>query len=183
MKRQFKLDTRYVICTLLTSLVIMLVSGCAARASRMVPDKFELSKTMSGSVKVEESVGGRETNPLWTSQISSSAFTEALTESISKTGLFSTVIKEGDADYILNVTLLSYDQPWVGIDFDVKMNTKWELTNAKTLTPVWTDTFETTYRAKLGDALLASERLQKANEGSVRTNIAEGLKRLSQANF
>ena len=59
------------------------------------------------------------------------------------------------------------------------MKTKWELADAKTLVPVWSETFETTYRAKLSDAFIAAERLQKANEGSVRTNIKEGIKRLS----
>ncbi|MFA7486365.1 MAG: hypothetical protein WCZ89_10095, partial [Phycisphaerae bacterium] len=94
--------------------------------------------------------------------------------------VFKQVIKGDNADYILDVTLLKYDQPVIGIDFDVKMKTKWELTDTKTFTTVWSDTFETTYRAKLGDAAFAVERLQKANEGSARTNIAEGIKRLSQ---
>jgi hypothetical protein len=59
------------------------------------------------------------------------------------------------------------------------MKTKWELTDSKKLAPIWSETFETTYRAKVSDALIAAERLQKANEGAVRTNIAEGIKRLS----
>jgi hypothetical protein len=63
------------------------------------------------------------------------------------------------------------------------MKTKWELTDTKKLVPVWTDTFETTYRAKATDAFVAAERLQKANEGAARTNIAEGIKRLSKATF
>lgn len=159
------------------------VTGCAARSAMMVPASFEVAKKIPGSVRVEDAVGGRETNPLWTSQISSTAYTEALGNSIAKAGLFDSVLKQGNADYILNVTILGYDQPWVGLDFDIKMKTKWELTDAKKLTPVWTDTFETTYRAKVSEALVAAERLQKANEGAVRVNIAEGVKRLSQATF
>jgi hypothetical protein len=163
--------------------VVLFAGGCAARSAMMVPASFEVSKKIPGSVRVEDAVGGRETNPLWTSQISSSAYTEALTNSIAKAELFDSVLKKGNADYILNVTLLGYDQPWIGLDFDVKMKAKWELTDAKKLTPVWSDTFETTYRAKVGDALIAAERLQKANEGAVRTNLAEGIKRLSEAKF
>ena len=60
-----------------------------------------------------------------------------------------------------------------------KLKTKWELTNMKTFTPVWSEAFKTTYRAKFSDALVAAERLQKANEGAVRTNIREGIRRLS----
>ena len=183
MKLQGLCKPSFVIRILLGVLLVSLVSGCAANSARMVPASFEVAKKIPGSVRVEETVGGRETNPLWTSQISSTAFTEALTNSIAKAGLFDSVLKQGNTDYILNVTILSYDQPWVGLDFDIKMKTKWELTDAKKFTPVWSDTFETTYRAKVSDALVAAERLQKANEGAVRTNIAEGIKRLSQATF
>jgi len=159
--------------------LFLLTTGCAANSTRMVPDSFEVVKKHSHTVTVNESVGGRETNPLWTSQISNSEFAKALSEALAKSGVFQSVIKGKGADYILDVTILHYDQPILGIDIDIRMKTTWELTDAKTLKPVWTDTFETTYRAKLTDALIAAERLQKANEGSARTNIKEGIKRLS----
>ena len=159
--------------------MFLLTSGCAAQASRMVPTDYEVVNKHHYTVSIGESVGGKETNPLWTSQISNSAFTEALSNALAKSGIFQAVIKGGDADYLLDVTILDYDQPIIGVDFDVRMKTKWELTDAKTLVPVWSDTFETTYRAKLADALVAAERLQKANEGSVRANIREGIRRLS----
>ncbi len=160
-------------------LLLLIASGCAAKASRMVPANIETVKKHPYTVSVNQSVGGRETNPLWTSQISNEAYTQALTDAIAQSGIFRQVIKGDGADYLLDVTLLRYDQPVVGLDFDVSMKTKWELFDAKNLVPVWSDTFETTYRAKLGDAMIAAERLQKANEGSARKNIAEGIKRLS----
>ena len=183
MKPQGLCNPGFVIRILLGVLLVEITGGCAARSAMMVPSSFEVTRKIPGSVRIEEAVGGRETNPLWTSQISSTAFTEALTNSIARAGLFDSVLKQGNADYILNVVILSYDQPWVGLDLDIKMKTKWELTDARKLTPVWSDTFETTYRAKVSDAFIAAERLQKANEGAVRTNIAEGLKRLSRATF
>lgn len=183
MKPQQMRKSGLVISILLGALLVAFLGGCAAKAARMVPASFEVAKKIPGSVKIDESIGGHETNPLWTSQISNTAFVEALTNSMIKANLFDSVLKEGDADYILNVAILSYDQPWVGLNFDIKMKTKWELTDAKKLVPVWSDTFETTYRAKVTDAMIAAERLQKANEGAARTNIAEGIKRLSQASF
>jgi hypothetical protein len=117
------------------------------------------------------------------SQISSVAFTEALADSIAKAKLFDSVIKTDNADYILDVTILYYDQPLVGLDLDIKMKTRWDLTDTKKLVPVWSDTFEITYKAKVSDALIPAERSQKAYEGAVRANIAEGIKRLSQARF
>lgn len=161
----------------------LLTSGCAARASRMVPLDFEVVNKHQSTVSISESIGGRETNPLWSSQVSSSAFTEALSNALAQSGVFQAVIKGGDADYILDVTILDYDQPWIGANFDISMKTKWELADSKTLVPVWSETFETTYRSKLTDAFFGAERLQKANEGSVRTNIKEGIRRLSMLNL
>jgi hypothetical protein len=170
-----------IILTILS--LFLLNSGCAAQASRMVPLEYEIVNKHPYTVSIHESIGGKETNPLWTSQISNKAFTEALSNALTQSGVFQSVIKGGDADYILDVSILDYDQPWMGADIDISMNTKWELTNSKTLVPVWSETFKTSYRAKLADALIAAERLQKANEGSVRTNIKEGIKRISMLNL
>ena len=166
-----------IVLTILSA--FLLNSGCAAQASRMVPLEFDVVNKHPHTVSINESIGGKETNPLWTSQISNKAFTEALNNALTQSGVFQSVIKGGDSDYILDVTILEYDQPWLGADIDIRMKTKWELADAKTLVPVMSETFETTYRAKLTDALIAAERLQKAHEGSVRTNIKEGIRRLS----
>jgi hypothetical protein len=146
----------------------------------MVPASFEVVNKHAKTVQITESVGGKETNPLWTSQISNSTFTEALANSIAKSEVFQSVVKGGKADYILDVTILKYDQPLLGANFDIKMKTTWELTDSVTHKLIWSDTIETTYKGKFTDALIAAERLQKANEGAVRTNIAEGIKRLSK---
>ena len=166
-------------------MIFSFAGGCAARSKMMVPAGFEVGKRVPGSVRVDEVVGSHETNsfPLWMSQISSTAFTEALVDSVAKSGLFDAVVKTDDADYILDVTILYYDQPLVGLDLDIKMKTRWELTDTKKLIPVWSDTFETTFKARVSDALLPAERSQKAYEGAVRATIAEGIKRLSEARF
>lgn len=158
---------------------LLITSGCAANASRMMPADFEIANRHPATVSLSDSIGGQETNPLWTSQISNSAFTEALSNALVKSGIFSEVIKASNADYILDVTIVDYNKPWAGIDFDIRMTTTWELTDGQTLLPVWSETFETIYHAKFSEALFAAERLQKANEGAVRVNIKEGIRRLS----
>lgn len=158
---------------------LLFFAGCAARASRMVPSSYDLMNKHPYTIGVEM-VGGRETHPLWTSQISDSAFTEALSTALVQSGVFTAVVKGEGADYLLDVTILHYDQPVIGIDFDINLETKLELSKVGEYKRIWTDTISTTYRAKLGDALFASERLQKANEGAVRVNIEEAIKRLSR---
>ena len=161
--------------------VFLLQGGCAARAYKMVPLDLEVANKHSYSVRVNDPVGGRETSIFWTSQISNLAFSEAITEAIVKSKVFNTVIKGEGADYILDVTILHCDQPvpMISLDVDVKMETQWMLTDTKTFKPVWTDIFETTFRVKLTEAILPQERIQRANEGSAKANIAEGIRRLS----
>ncbi|MFH1371359.1 MAG: hypothetical protein ABII09_08765 [Planctomycetota bacterium] len=165
--------------------LVLFAAGCVARSEMMVPRSLEVTNKIPGSVRVDEVVGSRETGSfqLWTSQISSTAFTEAITASITKAKLFDSVVEANGADYILDVTILDYDQPLVGLDLNIKMKTQWQLTDAGKLTPVWSETFETTYKAKFSDALLPAEKSRKAYEGAIRLNIYEGIRRLSMADF
>jgi len=173
------IEIRIVLCVLL----VLSAGGCAARPAMMVPASFEVARKIPGTVMVKEAVGGRETNPLGTSQISGRAFTEALRSSIAKAGLFDSVVEQGDADYLLTVGILSYSQVQVEFDFYVTIQTTWEFTETRELTVIWSDTFVTNYRATFDDAFMGPERLQLANEGAVRADIAEGIKRLSEARF
>lgn len=161
---------------------LLFFAGCAARASRMIPSSYDLTNKHPCTVKVEV-VGGRETHPLWTSQISDSAFTEALRRAILKSGVFVAAVKDERPDYLLDVTILHYDQPVIGpkigMGFDVNMVTRWELSKAGEYKRVWMDTVSTTYKTKLCEAILEG-RLRKANEGVVRENIKEAIRRLSQ---
>ena len=160
--------------------VFLLTSGCVADASRMVPTDFEVVNKHHHTVSINESTGGRETNLWSTWPMTNSAFTEALSNALAKSGVFQAVINGGVADYFLDVAILDYEQPFIGGGFTVttSMQTKWELVDAKTLVPIWSDTFKTIYRHKF-ESLFGTEKLQKANEGSVRTNIKEGIRRLS----
>ncbi len=165
--------------------MVWIASGCAARASKMVPKDFEVINQHPYVVSVSESIGGMDAKPLWTSQISNPAFTEALSNALAKSGVFQTVIKgggvdhRGGADYILDVTILHYDKPWHGANLIIGMKTKWELTVAKTHKPVWSNTFKTTHREAWLSSLFDGQRIEKAHEASVRTNIKEGVRRLS----
>ncbi len=180
MKRMFSRKIIIVIVLVLASLsVILLASGCAAKASSMVPKNFEVVNKHPYTVSINESTGGIDAKPLWSSQVSNTAFTEALSNALAKSGVFQTVTKGDGADYILDVTILNYDQPWHGANINVRMETKWELTNAKTHAPVWSNTFATAYRAAWLSSLFDGERIEKSHERAARTNIKEGIRRLS----
>jgi hypothetical protein len=78
---------------LATFALTLFAAGCAVRPAKMIPDSFDISSKLPYTVRVEGIVGGKETHPQETSQISNPAFTQALTESILKSGLFKGVVK------------------------------------------------------------------------------------------
>ena len=50
--------------------VSLLINGCAANANRMVPTDFEVVNKHHHTVSINISTGWKETNFLWTSQVS-----------------------------------------------------------------------------------------------------------------
>jgi len=170
-----------VLCVFAGHIVPILFAGCSARPEKMIPPDFDVSGKIHGSVKLTEVVGGHESNPfpLWTSQVGSIDFTKALAYSLARAGIFDSVVRKGKSDYILDVTILSSDRPLLGLEISITMKTNWMLTDTKTLIPVWSETFDTTYNAKVTDAVLPAEKSRFAYEGVVRDNIEEGIKRLS----
>jgi len=185
MKRRLSRKIMVSVLVLANLSVVLLASGCAAKACRMVPKEFEVINTLPYTVSVNESKGGIDPKPLWHSEISNTPYTEALSYSLKESGVFQDVITGGGvdhlggADYILDVTIMEYDRPNQGANIIIRMKTKWELTDAKTLEPVWSNTFKTAYRTEWGKSIFDGERIELAHEGAVRTNIKEGIRRLS----
>lgn len=159
--------------------VTLLATGCDARAKYMTPECYEVAKQMPYTVSVNESKGGIDPKPLWTSQISNTEFTAALMSALEQSGVFQEVTTGDNADYILEVKILDYDQPWNSADMKVRMETKWKLIDTKTRKVIWSNTFPSAYRAVWASSLTDTGRIKKAHEGAARANIKEGIRRLS----
>ena len=190
----------------------LLASGCTARARKMTPKNLDMvfdgankpysvsvneatmptrdSKRHESTVDMErnprwrnESTAGTELNPRWGAGIPMTEFTTALTNSLKRSGVFQTVKTTGDeADYVLDVAVLDYDQPWYGSSMTVRMEAKWVLTDAKTKKIVWSSAFPTAYKVawiRSFGSISDRGRAQKAQEGAARNNIKEGIRRLS----
>ncbi|MGD8560361.1 MAG: hypothetical protein PVH04_11890 [Gammaproteobacteria bacterium] len=164
-------------------LAVLFLFGCASGA------KFEnMAYTETAGLEYDEGLkdevglssveGGEETNPLWTSEISSEAFQEAIKLSLSSQGLLS---EKGR--YRLKVKLVKVDQPLFGLDFEVTTQVKYELTDTVTNKVVLDEEVVAAYTATMGDAFVAIKRLRLANEGSGKNNIEGFLKKLSALNI
>ena len=104
-------------------------------------------------------------------QITNSTFSQALTESITKSRTFSRVIEDQNqrADYLLTVTLFSMDKRVYGRT--VKMEAGWTLRRADAGTVVWQESVISEY---------TDTNIILATEGAARNNIAQGLGKISK---
>lgn len=158
----------------------ILVSGCAtAKPEAMVPTEFKIEQKHASSVTVanpEEKGAGAK----WASMIRSTTFREAVSQSIQKSGLFATVLKTPDANYLLEITKVRSDEPALGFNMTVDLVTRWVLKKRDSNEVIFQGNVSTTHTATMGEAFAGAKRLRLANEGAARANIKEGLRRLSQ---
>ena len=162
----------------------LLTQACFARGTR--PENMRpttpllVAKRHSGAVRVSV-LGGKETNPLWKSEISSESFAEALKQAISSSGLFAAVRTDSGTDYLLEVVFTDVDEPLLGgFNMTVTLTARWSLVASKTNQTVWRKDIVTPFTAGVGDAFSGVERLRVANEGAARENIKVGLEELSK---
>lgn len=157
------------------------LQGCASGASMqgMTYEKAAASVVMQGQVAVAPVKGGKDTNPMWVSQVSSEAFEGALKASLLKAGMLS---QAGQAPLTLEANLVSLKQPMFGLDMTVTATVAYQLkdANGKVL---MLETIATPYTATVGDAFVAVKRLRLANEGAIRKNIETLIGKLEKLNL
>lgn len=155
-------------------IVVAALAGCAApaRIEEMSVNASSLQSENSPlrkSVGVTEVTGGRETNALWVSQISSESFRRALELSLRNVGLSDPLIAANK--YHLKADVLQVNQPLMGIDMTVSANVRYSLLEAVSRKEVFAKIITSTYTAKFSDAFAGTERLRLANEGAAKANI------------
>ena len=132
-------------------------------------------RSLKNEVGVNSTTGGEKTNPLWTSEISSEAFSGAVKNSLKSQGLLS-----DNGRYQLQIKMLKTDQPIFGMNLTVTTKVNYILTDKTNHSIVLNETIEAPYTATVEDAFVAAQRLRLANEGSGRMNIRGLLERLSK---
>ena len=156
--------------------LISVLSGCAtpARTDQMVAAapasaRPVLPKALLGGIGIRDVTGGRETNPLWVSNVGSAEFERALEDSLRNAGLLAPV--RGSAPYQLSADLRKLDQPLMGFDMTVTATIDWNLVERSSGRDVLRRSIGTPFTAKMSDAFLGTERLKLANEGAIRRSI------------
>ena len=162
-------------------IVAGMTGGCAspAKSEGMTPKALKIERKHPYSVRIKVG-GGRPTNAaIDASQISNEAFAQAIAEAIAQNKLFSEVTRGERADYLLNVEILSIEQPVFGLNMTVRMEAAWELIRADTGKPVLRESIVSSHTATTGDAFAGVARCRLATEGAARKNIEQGLAKIS----
>lgn len=164
------------------TLTILLVfcaalSGCsappAARVTQMAianvaAPSVSANPTLVGILSVGSVTGGAETSVVGQSQVSGSAFKEALALSLLTNSLLA---KPPDlATFEVSAHLHELDQPFAGFDMTVTSRVDYKVKNLKTGEIIFERTVVEKFTASWGDNSYGVERLRLANEGSIRKN-------------
>lgn len=160
----------------IVGITLSALAACAspAEVSNMVVDQKGLvaaapDSPFRGRVMIGKITGGEETNPLWTSQVGNAEFSEALRQSLDRSGLLS---PPGDPGFILDAELASLNQPFLGFSMTVSSNVNYRVRESKNQKLWFHDSVAASYTATMSDSLIGVQRLRLANEGSVRENIS-----------
>ena len=158
---------------------VIYLSGCAsgAKMENMIYQGGQkaYSGELKDSLEVSNVSGGQKTNPAWTSEISSEAFSGAVKQSLLAQGLLS-----NDGRYKLTVKMLKVEQPLFGLDFEVTTHVQYTLIDSKENSTIFDQTIVAPHTATFSDAFAGVERLRLANEGSGKKNISNFLEKLSE---
>lgn len=162
----------------LVSIVLAgLLSGCAAPAridqmTANVSAQQRIAPTpLRTNIAVRDVTGGKETNPMWVSNVGNSEFEQALEASLRDAGLLAAGKQAGK--YTLIAHLENVDQPMAGFSMTVTATVAYSLVERATGKEVLNRRVSLPYTASMGAAFSGAERLRIANEGAIRVNITK----------
>lgn len=139
-------------------------------AEPSIANRIAAPSALRGNVAIRDVTGGRETNPMWVSNVGSAEFEGALVGSLRSAGMYS--VNRQASRFFLTAHLQELNQPFLGFEMTVTATVNYTLTERATGKDVFARTISTPYTAKLADAFYGPERLKLANEGAIRANIA-----------
>jgi hypothetical protein len=164
---------------LLSFVVAFYLVGCATPASQQamtigisdVPT--QLNPNLKNGLSVVGVTGGKETSPLWTSQVDNSGFRSALEQSLLAVGYLTST---NNSKFKVEAELIELKQPFMGLNFDVVSTVKYKISNQ-----IGTEVFPITATgtATFSDSAIGIERLRIANEKSIKENIKQFIQKIS----
>ena len=165
------------VCFAATSCV---VQGSRASGMATLAEPVPRAATRgAGAIVVASADGGRETNPISRSQVSSDELKRALEMSLQRAGYLAP--DSSRAGIAMRATLVSLGEPKGWLTFSVTSVVRYHAVNIPTGATMMDDTVVSVGKASLSDAFLGVTRVRLANEASIRGSLDTLLKRLPAA--
>ena len=159
------------------------LSACASPAemqnmvvARQPASSIASDSSFKNALAIAHVDGGETTNPLWISEVDSTSFQGALSMSLKQNDLLAET--QPSSRFDLSATLASLNQPLFGLDMTVSSTVNYRVVERSTELIWFNDSIFASYTATFSDSPLGPQRLRLANEGSIRENIKEFIKRL-----
>ncbi|MCA3276389.1 MAG: hypothetical protein ING26_12800 [Roseomonas sp.] len=135
------------------------------------------NSSLREAVAIGQVSGGRETNPLWVSDVSSADLAEALRLSLAARSMI-TIRNER---FRLEASMLNLQQPMMGVDMTVTSRISYRVIRVADSTIAFEREITAPFTAAFSSSFYGVERLRLANEGSIRENISQFLAALIAA--
>jgi hypothetical protein len=123
--------------------------------------------------------GGGKTNPLWESSVSSEDFQKALENSLRTYGFLADDPATAKSEITANLQDLK--RPLAGLDMTVTSKVHYAAKSVADQKVLFDDVVAASGTATVGEAILGFQRLQLANEASMKENIKSFIDRLRKA--
>ena len=165
-------------------IAFLLLTGCSTMPEipAMVPhDISSLTRISDKTLEVAEVIGGEKTDSMQFSKIENEGFRQALIETMNKSNLFREIQIDqvGYEGYKLEAEILSQElKP--GFEMIATVFVRYKLTDTKEGKTVWSENILSQHIPLFSEAFLGPVRARKANEGAVRDNLTQLVKKLSE---
>lgn len=161
-------------------IAILAFTGCASPTNpvSMVPVDYMPEKVQPYSISVNVA-GGQGTSAFGKSSVSDTDLKIAIEGTILKTKAFKQLVKVGDADYELSVSVITVNQPNMGFSFTVKTDLGWQLRKIRDDKILWRKVINSEHTTGAGEAFAGVARLRMATEGAIKRNIELALKEIA----
>lgn len=160
--------------------LLLMLTGCSTPVSQqvMLIEKNDLNIQLEDKFKnnlyVRSVSGGKETNPLWLSEVDSEAFKGALENSLAALGYRS---YNSNSEYIIDVTLKDVKHPFAGLTMDVTSDVAYSVTKKNGAINYFQ--VSATGSATISDEVIGHYRAKLANGRSIKENIIKFIRAIS----
>ena len=161
-------------------LVTAMLCGCGGlNVDRMLPANLEsIPHSVDASITVAVVAGGRKPTFGGPETVTNELFAAALTQSLSRSGVFKGNGDKGTPRLQLYATISRQSQDSYNLAYTGYLDVVYEIRNPQQR-PLWKFAIPASHRVTVGEALSGAIRTSKAREGSVRANLASFIRHLT----